>query len=81
MRKSKNLWRGWKREQPSQKERTEMLSRCGRRCFLGKKTAFPICTKNTCKVNKKGLYAAYIRARQTKKNSIAKRAKRLISQY
>lgn len=38
--------------------------------FLGTKTPgdnqhpdFPICAKNTCKINKKGLYAAYVRAK------------------
>jgi hypothetical protein len=43
----------------------------GKKCFLGTKTPgdkkhpdFPICNKGTCKVNTKGLYAAYIRARQ-----------------
>ena len=72
-------WKGWKIEKPSYKERGEMLTRCGRRCFLGKHKSFPICSKNTCSINRKGVYAAYIRARQTKKNGIAKRAKRLLS--
>ena len=58
-----------------------MLKKCGRKCFLGPNRSFPICTKNTCKVNKKGVYAAYIRAKEyikikgTKKyTNIAKKA-------
>jgi len=72
-------WKGWKKQQPSStKQRRKMLEHCGRRCFLGKKISYPICTKNTCTINKKGVYSAYIRARATKKNGIATRAKQLI---
>lgn len=48
-----------------------MYKKCGKKCFLGTKTPkdkahpdFPICAKGTCRVDKKGLWAAYIRARQ-----------------
>lgn len=58
------LWKGWKNERPSYAERTKMLKSCGKKCFLGKNKSFPICKKNSCKVSKKGLYAAYIRSRQ-----------------
>jgi len=80
-------WSGWKNERPSVHQRTVMLNKCGKKCFLGKKKSFPICIKNTCKVSKKGIYAAYVRARQYsnktgKKNNkyknIATRAKRMI---
>lgn len=57
-------WRGWKREKPGYHQRTVMLRKCGKKCFLGPKRAFPICKKNTCTVSKKGVYAAYVRARQ-----------------
>ena len=64
-------WKGWGRLAPQGRERTEMYRKCGKRCFLGKRTPgdrqhpdFPICARGTCKVNTKGLYAAYIRARQ-----------------
>ena len=57
-------WAGWKKQSPSAKQKTVMLRKCGKKCFLGPKKSFPICTKNTCKVNKKGVYAAYVRARQ-----------------
>ena len=57
-------WKGWKNEQPGTHQRTFMRRKCGSRCFLGKGKSFPICTKGTCRVNKKGVYAAYIRSRQ-----------------
>jgi hypothetical protein len=61
----KNLpWSGWSSIKPSTRERTRMLKYCGQRCFLGPHKSFPICARNTCKVNKKGIWAAYIRARE-----------------
>ena len=56
--------RGWKKAQPSLKQRTVMLKKCGKKCFLGPKKSFPICSKNTCKINQQGLHAAYARARE-----------------
>jgi hypothetical protein len=35
--------KGWKKEQPSNHQRTLMLKRCGKKCFLGTKKSFPIC--------------------------------------
>lgn len=75
--------RGWKREKPGFHQKTMMLRKCGKKCFLGKGKSFPICKKNTCKVSSKGVYAAYIRARQysskgrTYKN-VASKAKKLL---
>ncbi len=64
-------WAGWSKEAPFGAARTRMYRRCGKKCFLGTKTPgdrqhpdFPICRKGTCKVSSKGLYAAYIRAKQ-----------------
>lgn len=57
--------RGWKKDNPSHRQRTVMLRRCGKKCFLGPKKSYPICKKNTCKVSSNGVYSAYIRARQT----------------
>ena len=64
-------WAGWSKVAPKGKERTKMYKKCGQKCFLGTKTPgdkqhpnFPICAKNTCKVSSKGLYAAYVRAKQ-----------------
>jgi len=56
--------RGWKNEKPGYHQRTVMLRKCGKKCFLGSKKSFPICKKNTCTISNKGVYSAYIRARQ-----------------
>jgi hypothetical protein len=74
----KNPWKGWANEKPSFKQRTVMFKKCGKKCFLGSKKSFPICKKNTCKVSKKGVYAAYVRARQYHRTSVSTKAKRLI---
>jgi hypothetical protein len=75
----KNIpWRGWKSENPSTRQRTVMLRKCGKKCFLGPKKSFPICKKNTCKISKKGVYAAYIRARQYHRKNISKKAKQIL---
>jgi len=66
----KNIhWEGWRKERPEYHERTVMLRKCGKKCFLGTKRSFPICKKNTCKVSKKGVYAAYIRSREYRNKS------------
>jgi len=57
-------WSGWKNEKPTTHERTIMLKECGKECFLGPNKSFPICTRKTCKINDKGVYAAYVRARE-----------------
>ena len=64
-------WAGWGKEAPFGAARTRMYKDCGKKCFLGTKTPgdkqhpdFPICTKGTCDVNPKGVYAAFIRARE-----------------
>ena len=69
-------WTGWKREKPGYHQKTVMLKKCGKKCFLGKNKKFPICKKNTCKISRKGVYAAYVRARQYKYNKISKKAKK-----
>ena len=40
--------RGWKNQKPSYRQRSVMLKKCGKKCFLGTKKSFPICKKNTC---------------------------------
>jgi hypothetical protein len=70
--------RGWKREKPGYHQRTVMLKYCGKKCFLGPKKSFPICKKNTCKVSSKGVYSAYIRARQYKYAGISNKAKKML---
>ena len=58
--------KGWAKMAPGTHERTVMQKDCGSKCFLGPvgESCFPICTKNTCEVNDKGIYAAYVRARE-----------------
>lgn len=70
-------WAGWAKKSPSRKQRTTMMRKCGRKCFLGPKNtkSFPICSKNTCKVNSKGVYAAYVRSKQWGKSKKSYRNK------
>jgi hypothetical protein len=85
-RKGQNyLVKGWSKQQPGTHQRTVMMKKCGKKCFLGPNKTFPICTKNTCKVNKKGVMAAYMRAREyttikgtRKYKNIASKAKSIL---
>jgi hypothetical protein len=70
--------RGWKNEKPGYSQKTVMLQKCGKKCFLGPNKSFPICKKNTCKISSKGVYSAYIRARQYKHTNISNKAKRIL---
>jgi len=69
--------RGWSRVAPKTVgERSALLSKCGRRCFLGSKKTFPICPRlgasgsgsgsgsGSCKIDRRGVAAAYSRARE-----------------
>ena len=63
--------RGWSRVAPKTVgERSALLSKCGRRCFLGSRKTFPICPRlgasgsRSCKVDRRGVAAAYSRARE-----------------
>jgi hypothetical protein len=64
--------RKWSRDAPkSIGDRSAVLSKCGRKCFLGPGKTFPICTRlgsgsgsGTCKVDRRGVAAAYSRARE-----------------
>jgi len=66
MRKTrKNVpWKGWKKEAPNADQRIIMSRKCGKKCFLGPNNSFPVCKKNTCKISRKGAYAACVRASQ-----------------
>jgi hypothetical protein len=82
--KGKVPWKGWKNEKPSRKERVNMYNNCGKKCFLGSRKSFVICKKNTCNISKKGVWAAYVRARQyssrgSKYRQIAKKAKHMLT--
>jgi hypothetical protein len=57
-------WKGWSKQKPSTAQRSVMLKNCGKKCFLGPNKSFPICIKNTCKRSRKGVSAAYIRAKE-----------------
>ena len=77
--------KGWSKKAPKNKtERITMKKKCGNKCFLNKTSlSFPICAKRTCRQDTKGIYAAYVRARQhTNKHknykSIASRAKKML---
>ena len=63
-RRQKMTTKGWSKQQPGTHQRTVMMKKCGKKCFLGPNKSFPICKKNTCKKSKKGILAAYIRARE-----------------
>ncbi len=75
--------RGWKQHKPGYHQKTVMLKQCGRKCFLGPDKSFPICNKNTCTISSKGVYSAYIRARQyrsrgQKYRNISRKAKKML---
>ena len=63
----------WSRRAPkSVGDRRAVLNKCGRRCFLGPSNTFPICARlgssgsgsETCKIDRRGVQAAYSRARE-----------------
>lgn len=75
----KPKWNGWAKLAPTTtKERNNMMKHCGKKCFLGTKKTFPICNKKTCKINRKGIQSAFIRAMQWHHNNIAKKAKKML---
>lgn len=54
-------------------DRSALMSKCGRQCFLGPNKTFPICARlgsgsgsgsGTCKIDRRGVAAAYTRARE-----------------
>jgi hypothetical protein len=69
-RSSRGSSRKWSRVAPkSIGDRRAVLAKCGRRCFLGPGKTFPICARlgsgsGTCKVDRRGVAAAYSRARE-----------------
>lgn len=70
--------RGWKSQKPGYYQRTMMLNKCGRKCFLGPGKSYPICTKNTCKINPKGVYSAFIRSSQFHRKNISNKANKML---
>ena len=62
--------KGWSKISPRTiKERKNVLRKCGRKCFVGpnrKKLSYPICSKYSCKIHRKGILAAKMRAMSRK---------------
>ncbi len=78
--------RGWSLDFPIKgKERQALYRACGSRCFLGPHNlSFPVCKRCTggtcqCRIDQRGVQAAYQRARQWGYPDIARRAKSLQS--
>jgi len=69
---------GWHAVAPGRHERTVMKQRCGSKCFLGPGISFPICRKNTCTIDQRGVHAAYNRAQEWKHRSVSQKARRLM---
>jgi hypothetical protein len=76
----------WSRDAPkSIGDRSAVLSKCGRRCFLGPGKTFPICARlgsgmgtrsRACKVDPRGVAAAYSRAREWASITARKKGKK-----
>lgn len=80
--------RGWRVAAPKRgRERTELLNKCGEKCFLlPKAKKFPVCPvcKNsicTCKYDCRGIIAAKVRASQYGYTDVRKRAQLLGDKY
>lgn len=72
------LWRYKKPDRVG--ERRDVLAKCGKSCFMiPERLGFPICNKNPppCEYNRKGINAAYVRARQWKYQEVAKGIEKL----
>jgi hypothetical protein len=62
----------WSHRAPkSISDRNALLHKCGRKCFLGTGKTFPICPRvsagsgsGSCKIDRRGVAAAYSRARE-----------------
>lgn len=73
--KHNKSWKNWSQLAPNKSQRKLMNKKCGKKCFLGPNLTFPICRKYTCKLDKRGVLAAFIRTKywnKTKKNKIYK---------
>jgi len=68
--------KGWKKQSPKTTFQRQLLhQQCGSSCFLSPKNLkFPICSMSSCKINQKGLRAAYMRAMQYHYYNIAQKA-------
>ena len=70
------FWRGWRKSKPGYKEKRVMFEECGAKCFLDPPYEYPICKNRTCKISKKGVMSAYIRAKQYNNKRVTRKAMR-----
>jgi hypothetical protein len=82
----KSATRGWKHASPHRKsERTTMLTKCGRKCFLKPdKLKFPVCAykpRISCKPTCKGIISAKIRASQYGYGDVVRKAEAYRKKY
>ena len=81
-RSSRRSSRGWSRVAPKTVgERSALMAKCGRRCFLGPGKTFPVCARlgagpGSCKIDRRGVAAAYSRAREWASITARKKAHR-----
>lgn len=71
--------RGWKVASPARgRERSAMKKKCGSKCFLSPaKNGYPICARNTCKPDCRGIISAKVRAGQYKETTVMALARRM----
>jgi hypothetical protein len=55
-----------------------MLAKCGHKCFLGPGESFPICKRNTCTRDRRGVIAAKSRSAQFGHWHVRSKAERLV---
>lgn len=77
--KNNKSWKNWSQLSPNKSQRKLMNKKCGKKCFLGPNLTFPICRKYTCKVDKRGVLAAFIRAQYWNKTKKNKKYKNVIN--
>lgn len=59
--------------------RRHLYNKCGSKCFLlPSELKYPICNSQ-CHINKEGVHAAYVRAREWKNDAVAKKALHLLN--
>jgi hypothetical protein len=67
--------RGWSSAKPGRRERHSLKKKCGDECFLDPvREKYPICPKNKCEIDCRGLLAAKVRASEWHQYKIAKKA-------
>ena len=71
--------RGWKVSSPARgRERSAMKKKCGSKCFLSPaRNGYPICARNTCKPDCRGIISAKVRAGQYKETTVMELARRM----